>query len=101
MTPMERTIQSNLLRHAAGTRMFCPCCTKCLDWPTTVMVELRRRVGMAPVEATLVLCGACYDKREDAIRDICAEAGFLMEVVRKEPRPRREEPKPVEPRAAV
>jgi len=88
MTPMERTVQSNLLRYAAGTQMFCPACKNCLNWPTTVLLELRKRQVDKSLAATLALCSDCFDKKESKLRDICAEAGLLMEVTRKEPRPR-------------
>ena len=88
MTPMERTVQSNLLRYAAGTQMFCPGCNVCLNWPTTVLVELRKRQGINSLAASLAICDKCFDKKESKLRDICAEAGLLMEVTRKEPRPR-------------
>lgn len=51
---IERTINRNLLKHAAGTAMFCPTCERCLDYRKTVIIS------MGPRER--VVCSTCFDK---------------------------------------
>lgn len=50
---MQRTVNRNLLRHAAGTALFCPKCENLLDWRTTAIISL------GPNSSTV--CTSCLD----------------------------------------
>lgn len=50
----EQTIARNLVKHAAGTAIFCPRCETILDCKTTVVLSDKTK--------TLVLCSCCYGR---------------------------------------
>lgn len=50
---MQSVINRNLLKHAAGTALFCPKCENLLDWRTTAIISL------GPNSSTV--CTKCLD----------------------------------------
>lgn len=52
-SPMTRQVNRNLLKYAAGTAMFCPCCDHILDAPKTVLISAGA--------VTKTVCAACWD----------------------------------------
>ena len=52
-SPMVKTLNKNLLKHAAGTAIFCPICDKCAD--------ARRWVLATHGGVTRSVCSSCWD----------------------------------------
>lgn len=67
---MEKTVNRNLLKHAAGQHIFCPSGNKCggrvMDYRNTV-IATHKQSGK-----TMVACGDCWD---DAKAKIMAKHG--------------------------
>lgn len=63
---MRKTLERNLIQHAAGTQMFCPVpeCGRILDCKDTVLVTLND-TNDRPLQAR-TLCGGCWDARREA-----------------------------------
>lgn len=53
-SPMARTLNRNLLKHSAGTAIFCPHCGQVADCRRWVVASLGER--------THGLCAKCWDK---------------------------------------
>lgn len=58
---MQSVINRNLLKHAAGTAIFCPKCESLLDWRTTAIVSL------GPNSSTV--CTKCLDALKARLGD--------------------------------
>lgn len=58
---MERVVNTNLLKYAAGQTMFCPGCKNCMDWRTTTVLTLHQGEKCVSSE---VLCGACHTRHK-------------------------------------
>jgi hypothetical protein len=54
-SPLEVTVNRDLLKYAAGRAIFCPQCRKIMDAKTTVIVT-------TPAGQTWTSCAACWDK---------------------------------------
>ena len=50
---MQKTVNRNLLKYAAGRAIFCPCCS--------VIMDARRTVIVTAGDVTKVLCASCWD----------------------------------------
>lgn len=55
MDLMQRTLNRNLVKYAAGRAIFCPSCDDILDQKRTVVVT-------TPAGRTMTYCGQCWDK---------------------------------------
>jgi hypothetical protein len=77
-TQLEKPVESflgkhlnkQLLKHAAGSNMFCPGCDKCLDCKSTVLATIHRTVNDGPEEIvrSYTLCAKCWDERGPVVR---------------------------------
>ena len=59
MSEMEQVVNRNLLKYAAGTALFCPCCQTVMDCTRTVTFDVIR--NGQPLKAGMVRCTRCYD----------------------------------------
>lgn len=68
---LEKHLNRNLLKHAAGSAMFCPSCDKCLDCRSTVLATIHRSVDDGPEEIvrSYTMCAKCWDQRGSVVRE--------------------------------
>jgi uncharacterized Zn finger protein len=70
MATMQSVVNRNLLKHAAGTAMFCPQCSTCMDFRRTVLVTSG--------SATLTMCASCWDRAKELIKpDVLARCDVV------------------------
>lgn len=68
------TVKRNLLKHAAGSAMFCPIpsCGTVLDWRSSLLID-------SPKHGLSILCGACWSRLPEETRDkVRAEEGLEL-----------------------
>lgn len=68
---MQRTLNRNLLKYAAGRAIFCPICGNVMDQKRTVIITAG--------EVTKTMCGQCWDSEvKPKIRaDVVAKLDIL------------------------
>jgi hypothetical protein len=79
LTPLAKELNKQLLKHIAGSTIFCPICSDIMDYRRTVAVSFMR--GNNPV-ATKGCCGTCFDEvmRANAER-IAKEHEMTIDIV--------------------
>ena len=79
LTPLSKELNKQLLKHLAGSMIFCPVCDDIMDYRRTVAVSFMK--GDSPI-ATKGCCGTCFDEvmRANAER-IAKEHGVTLDIV--------------------
>lgn len=54
---LNKTINSQLLKYAAGQQIFCPVCKEILDWKTIVIVEAYKGDKLT---GKAIICNKCF-----------------------------------------
>lgn len=82
MGTMQRHVNRQLLKYAAGTVMFCPGCGEVLDCRRVVNVTVLHK---GEVHSSTTLCVGCYDRRKPVLDAALAKApkeqGIELDVV--------------------
>lgn len=67
---LERHLNRQLLRHAAGSAIFCPRCQVIMDCTRTVVATVHRQLAGQPDECvqSFTQCAVCWDKAQSDVR---------------------------------
>jgi len=77
---LHERMNRELLKHAAGTYIFCPNCERVLDWKTVIIIDVIRdqtTIGHA------VYCTHCVQSL-DQIEEVAKAKGVQVEITKYE-----------------
>jgi len=77
---MQSIVNNNLLKHAAGTAIFCPQCQSIMDWKRTVLLTLRFESGK---EKSYVCCSSCWKTSKAEVEQVAKNTNTTLEVIQK------------------
>ncbi len=68
---MKTTVERGLLKHAAGSAIFCPSCQSIMDWKRTVLATVHAKSNSTEekIVSSWTLCGKCWDKIGSVIQE--------------------------------
>lgn len=69
---LEKHLNKQLLRYAAGSAILCPNCQTIMDCRRTVVATIHRTVDNNPEECvkSSTLCGSCWDRIRPSIQAV-------------------------------
>lgn len=77
LSPMQRTVNRNLLKYAASRAIFCPGCNQIMDWRKTMILDVTK--DSAPIK-TMVFCTTCGDKALPSLQKACLDRNLVLEI---------------------
>ena len=80
LSPLQRTVTRNLLKHAAGRAIFCPSCQTIMDWKRTVIYDVQRQDTPDSTVKVFVWCGKCADKALPSLQKACLDRNLVLEI---------------------